>query len=173
MGLIFQQNHTNVPTQLREKNKIQVLFEIITALKLLNVDQRMNQQHKKKIRNTKESKRKREKSLSLAAELQRLHLELLMDQPKNNERKYPLTSCWGGVGMGCLKCSDALCLVCSHRRSWYLWVLLCRGVEAVHDLLMGPAGSWYLLQIQGGVWHCRAWRAYFCSHHAHANSTVI
>lgn len=40
------------------------------ALKLLNVNQRLNQQHKKKIRNTKESKRKREKSFSLAAELE-------------------------------------------------------------------------------------------------------
>lgn len=74
-------------------------MEIIKALKLLNVDQRLNQQHKKKIRNRKESKRKREQSLSLAAELQGLHLELVMDQPKNNERKYPLTSCWGGDGV--------------------------------------------------------------------------
>lgn len=60
MGLIFQQSHANVPAQLREKkNEIQVLLEIIKALKLLNVDQRLNQQQQEE--NKKQERVKKEK----------------------------------------------------------------------------------------------------------------
>lgn len=51
-----------------------------------------------KIRKPKRSemKKKREKSLFLTAALQRSHVDLLVDQPKNNEREITFDIRWGG-----------------------------------------------------------------------------
>lgn len=71
-----------------------------------------------KIRKPKHSEKgkKREKSLSLTAALQRSYLDLLVDQPKNNERK--ITFDIRGGRLESLLCSDVSCLVCSRGPSW-------------------------------------------------------
>lgn len=49
-----------------------------------------------KIRKPKHSEMKKGNSLSLTAALQRSHLDLVVDQPKNNERKITFDIRWGG-----------------------------------------------------------------------------